>query len=180
MTIDKESTTSRTSRETTSEKGDFSQDVGTEAGHLRRVLADTFVLYMKTYAVHWNYKGAKFFSVHKLTEEHYQGLAEAIDEIAERIRAKGFEAPLSLFHILQTADLNEMKEHSAGSDKALLELAASHEILAKRAKEAADFLDEQGDLFSSDMMIGRIGAHQKAAWMLKSFLQTTEGLSRDA
>lgn len=137
---------------------------------LKLVLADTFVLYMKTYAVHWNYKGAKFFSVHKLTEEHYQELADAIDEIAERIRALGDEAPISLKNIIGSADLDEMKLHQAGSDQALEELYNGHDLLSKRAKEAADKLVEAGDLFSGDLMIRRIGAHDKASWMLHSFL----------
>ncbi len=139
--------------------------------HLKRVLADTFVLYMKTYAVHWNYKGAKFFSVHKLTEEHYKNLADAIDEIAERIRALGADAPISLASILTSSDLAEM-DRSEMNDKALRELVAGHELLAKRAHEAADALADESDDFSNDMMVGRIGAHEKAAWMLKSFLQT--------
>ena len=80
--------------------------------HLKRVLADTFVLYMKTYVVHWNYTGANFFSVHKLTEGQYQELAEAIDTIAERIRAIGTEAPISLSDVLDTADLKEMSDDS--------------------------------------------------------------------
>lgn len=137
---------------------------------LKLVLADTFILYMKTYAVHWNYKGAKFFSVHKLTEEHYQEMACAIDEIAERIRAIGDEAPISLSSILKSGDLNEMKGQSAGDDAALKELVDGHMILARRAKDAAQRLETEGDLFSNDMMISRIGAHEKAAWMLKSFL----------
>jgi len=156
--------------------------------HLKLVLADTFVLYMKTYAVHWNFKGAKFFSVHKLTEEHYQELADAIDEIAERIRANGDEAPISLSSILGHADLTEMKNQSASDDNALRELVEGHELLARRAKEAAKSLESEGDLFSNDMMISRIGAHEKAAWMLRSFLsgsqtssmpmsQSNEGLS---
>lgn len=137
---------------------------------LKHVLADTFVLYMKTYAVHWNYKGAKFFSVHKLTEQHYTELAAAIDEIAERIRAKGDEAPISLSSILDASDLQEMKNHGASSDQALHDLVSSHKLLAERAKKAADLLDEEGDDYSNDMMVTRIGAHDKAAWMLKSFL----------
>jgi starvation-inducible DNA-binding protein len=138
--------------------------------NLKLVLADTFVLYMKTYAVHWNYKGSKFFSVHKLTQEHYQELADAIDEIAERIRAKGDEAPISLSSILGSSDMGEMKSHSASDDNALYELIAGHRLLAQRAKEAAEKLEEEGDYYSNDMMVGRIGAHEKAAWMLKSFL----------
>lgn len=137
---------------------------------LKLVLADTFILYMKTYAVHWNYKGAKFFSVHKLTEEHYQELANAIDEIAERIRAKDDEAPISLSNILKSSDLTELRSHTASDDNALKELIDGHMLLAKRAKEATKIMEQEQDLFSMDMMIGRIGAHEKAAWMLKSFL----------
>lgn len=151
--------------------------MGTKSNHtqkanelLKLVLADTFVLYMKSYAVHWNYKGAKFFSVHKLTEEHYQELADAIDEIAERIRALGDEAPISLKNIIGSSDLDEMKTHHAGDDDALRELFKGHDLLSKRAKEAADELIEAGDLYSSDLMIRRIGAHDKASWMLHSFL----------
>lgn len=142
-----------------------------ENEQLKRVLSDTFVLYMKTYAVHWNYRGSKFFSVHKLTEEQYGGLAEAIDEIAERIRAKGDEAPVSLADILEGADLSEMKAFAADSDKGLRELIAGHELLSRRAHEAAEALQEAGDPFSHDMLVARIGSHDKSAWMLKSFLQ---------
>jgi starvation-inducible DNA-binding protein len=140
----------------------------TAAESLKLVLADTFVLYMKTYAVHWNYKGSKFFSVHKLTEEHYEELADAIDAIAERIRSKGDEAPISLQNILRNADLKEIQQ--AEDDIALDELVEGHVLLAKRAKQAAGVCELEGDLYSNDMMIGRIGAHEKAAWMLRSFL----------
>lgn len=137
---------------------------------LKVFLADTFILYMKTYAVHWNYKGSKFFSVHRLTEEHYQELAMAIDEIAERIRALGDEAPFSLKAILGAADLDEMRSKEASDDHALRELIEGHSILSKKAREAADALESYGDLYSTDIMIKRIGSHDKAAWMLRSFL----------
>lgn len=143
--------------------------------HLKLVLADTFVLYMKTYAVHWNFKGAKFFSVHKLTEEHYEELAIAIDEIAERIRARGDETPISLSNILNSADLQEIDStHGASGDNAIKDLYEGHMVLSKRAKEAAQKFEEEEDLYSHDMMVARIGAHEKAAWMLKSFLQGSE------
>lgn len=139
---------------------------------VKRVLSDTFILYMKTYAVHWNYTGANFFAIHKLTEGQYAELAEAVDEIAERVRALGHEAPISLGDILDSGDLKEIKSGKMSSGVMLEELARGHELLAKRAKEAADAADEDDDLFSNDMMVGRIGAHQKALWMLKSLLKS--------
>jgi starvation-inducible DNA-binding protein len=138
---------------------------------LRLVLADTFVLYMKTYAVHWNYQGPKFFSVHKLTEEHYGQLAEAIDTIAERIRALGEAAPISLETILANSDLEEMKRSKAEDDHALTDLIAGHGFLSQRAHQAASACATAEDIFSQDILIKRIGEHDKAVWMLRSFLQ---------
>lgn len=138
---------------------------------LSRVLSDTFILYMKTYAVHWNYTGGNFFSIHKMTEAQYAELAEAIDEIAERVRALGHETPISLDDILDGGDLKEIKSGKIASSAMLEELAKGHELLAKRAHEAAEAADEAKDYFSHDMMVARIGAHQKAAWMMKSLLK---------
>ena len=139
--------------------------------HLRRVLSDTFVLYMKTYAVHWNYTGSNFFSIHRLTEEQYKELAEAVDEIAERVRALGHQAPISLEAMLESSDLKEIGNGKMAGGAMLEELARGHDLLAKRAKEAADATEEGDDDFSNDMMVGRIGAHEKAAWMIKSMFK---------
>ncbi len=54
---------------------------------LKLALADSFSLSLKTLGVHWNIVGPSFFGLHKMTEEQYQDLAEAIDAIAERLRA---------------------------------------------------------------------------------------------
>lgn len=139
---------------------------------MQQVLGDTFVLYMKTYAVHWNYTGTNFFSVHKMTEGQYQELAEAVDLIAERIRAMGHEAPISLSSILNSADLNEIKKENISAGVMLEELVKGNELLSKRAKEAAKVCEENEDPFGHDMMAARVGAHDKAHWMLKSLLKS--------
>jgi starvation-inducible DNA-binding protein len=41
------------------------------------VLADSYQLMIKTQGVHWNVAGPAFYSIHKLTEEHYNNLFEA-------------------------------------------------------------------------------------------------------
>jgi starvation-inducible DNA-binding protein len=163
--------TSQSDKKETQGSKNMGAEMGTDvAEHLRLVLADTFVLYMKTYAVHWNYQGPKFFSVHKMTEEHYQQLAESIDTIAERIRAVGKPAPISLQTILANSDLEEISKNHATNDQALHDLISGHTLLSKRAHEAANACEENSDLFSQDMMIQRIGEHDKAVWMLRSFL----------
>ena len=55
-----------------------------------------------------------------------------------------------------------------------MDLAAGHTLLSQRAHEAAEACGEASDLYSQDMMIARIGAHDKAAWMLRSFMQNAD------
>lgn len=138
---------------------------------LTSIVSNTFVVYMKTYAVHWNYHGPKFFSVHKLTEAQYEEQAEAVDEIAERIRALGGEAPVSLASIMENTDIKELASAKQKQDNLVKDLVLSNEKLARLCKEAAEKLDELGDPFSHDMLVQRVGAHEKAAWMLHSQIE---------
>lgn len=164
----KESTSTNADKKLT----DYKVSKTDTVNELRVFLSDTFVLYMKTYAVHWNFEGPKFFSVHRLTEEQYKELAEAVDEIAERIRALGEKAPVSLHEILGAADMKEYR-HNSDDDKALTELWHTHEKLSALARQLSIKLGEHGDVFTADMLTRRVGAHDKAAWMLRSFLGHT-------
>lgn len=138
---------------------------------LTTVVSNAFVVYMKTYAVHWNYHGPKFFSVHKLTEGQYQEQAEAIDLIAERIRAIGGEAPVSLASIMEHTDIKELKTASQSQDGLVRELVRNNEKLAALCSDAAERLEAFGDKYSHDMLVQRVGAHEKAAWMLHSQIE---------
>ncbi|MGL6297378.1 MAG: Dps family protein, partial [Plesiomonas sp.] len=66
------------------------------ADSLSHLLADTFSLYLTTHYFHWNVKGMRFRPMHQMLEEQYNEIWNALDEIAERIRELGFEAPGSL------------------------------------------------------------------------------------
>lgn len=139
------------------------------AQKLTEFLSESFILYMKTYAVHWNFQGLKFFSVHKLTETQYQNMASAIDEIAERIRALDCHTPVSLEQILSSTHLKEFK-NNASNDSSLNDLAKSHKKLSQVGLQMAKDLEELGDLVSSDMIVDRCKFHDKANWMLNGLL----------
>ncbi len=74
---------------------------------LEKALSDTYVLYAKIQGVHWNVSGPMFLSVHKMTEEQYEDLAESIDKLAERMRALGYAAPTKLARFLELSDIAE-------------------------------------------------------------------------
>src|SRR5690625_7058003 len=60
---------------------------------LSRLLADTYTLYLTTHNFHWNVTGPMFTTPHIMFEEQYTEMWNAVDEIAERIRALGHQAP---------------------------------------------------------------------------------------
>ena len=60
---------------------------------LKRLLADSYTLYLQTHNFHWNVTGPQFRELHLMFEDHYTELAIAVDEIAERIRTLDVVAP---------------------------------------------------------------------------------------
>ena len=60
---------------------------------LSRLLADSYTLYLMTHNFHWNVTGPMFSSLHAMFMEQYTEQWNALDIIAERIRALGFPAP---------------------------------------------------------------------------------------
>ena len=68
----------------------LSQDAVAEiSGGLRQLLADVFVLYVKTKNFHWHMSGPHFRDYHLLLDEHGDQLFAMTDEIAERVRKIG-------------------------------------------------------------------------------------------
>ncbi|QBG49120.1 DNA starvation/stationary phase protection protein [Verrucomicrobia bacterium S94] len=137
---------------------------------LRLVVADTYALIGQTHLCHWNVRGPSFFSLHTAFEEQYTELFTAVDEIAERVRAKGALAPGGLSNLADMAGMKEIKEN-ASAQEMVLHLVACHEKLLSDLKNARDCAGEENDSESEDLMIARIQVHEKTVWMLKSFLE---------
>ena len=82
-------------------------DLKKSASLLSNILADEVVLYIKTLNYHWNVRGHHFGPLHKLFKKQYEKLSELIDEIAERIRTLGQDAPGSMKEFLELTSLSE-------------------------------------------------------------------------
>jgi starvation-inducible DNA-binding protein len=76
---------------------------------LNLVLADSYALMALTHLAHWNVEGPDFFPLHKAFQEQYEDLFEAVDEIAERVRALGAYALGGLNVLARTAQMEEFK-----------------------------------------------------------------------
>lgn len=141
------------------------------ADGLAHLLADTYTLYIKTHNYHWNVTGPQFKSLHELFEEHYIEMAEAVDEIAERIRALGHFAPGSYKEFSKLTVIEEEDGHPS-ADQMVRNLVTSHERVAKTARKAFKPADAAGDEPTCDLLTVRMQFHEKTAWMLRSTLES--------
>jgi starvation-inducible DNA-binding protein len=137
---------------------------------LNQVLADSYAVMALTHLAHWNVEGPGFFALHTAFQTQYEELFLAVDEIAERIRARGHYAIGGLHHLARTAQLEEFTAPLSQEDYVRRLVTANEKLLAD-AEHARDVAGEANDPESQDLMIGRITLHQKTLWMLKSFLK---------
>ncbi len=134
------------------------------------VLSDTFILMLKTQAYHWNVVGPLFVSIHELTEEQYEDMFKAADEIAERIRALGHLAPTRASTLLDKTSLPE-HEGMPNAETMVSNLIVDHETVARRFRDVATMADELEDHVTHDMLTERLEFHEKTIWMLGAILQ---------
>ncbi|MCC7337437.1 MAG: DNA starvation/stationary phase protection protein [Pirellulaceae bacterium] len=136
---------------------------------LRQTVASTYALMGQLHLCHWNVRGKSFFSLHDAFQAQYTELFTAVDEIAERIRAIGGLAPGGLGTLAQKAGIKEIAE-DATADQMVQHLLEAHQKVLEDVAIVRDRAGEAKDLATEDMMIGRKQVHQKAVWMLTSYL----------
>lgn len=134
---------------------------------LSTVLADTYVLYLKTHGYHWNVTGPRFHTLHAMFEEQYQELWAATDELAERIRALGHMAPGSYQQFRQHASIEEAAGVPSADDM-VKDLLKGHETIIKALRDGIPIAEEASDDGTADMLTARMQVHEKTAWMLRA------------
>ena len=134
---------------------------------LSKATADTYRVFVMTQGVHWNVQGPLFYSVHKLTEDQYQDMFEAIDDLAERVRAIGFPAPQSVTTLMGDPDLKE-PDPAAPLHEQIEALAAANEQLARSFRNGVRMAEEHDDVKTADLLTDRIGLHEENVWMLRA------------
>lgn len=136
---------------------------------LSKCLADTYLLYLKTQNYHWNVTGRMFHSLHTLFEEQYKELASSIDEIAERIRALGEFSPGSFSKFAKLTSIKE-EDSIPAAEEMISNLIEANESVLATAKETLQKAEQCSDDGTVDLMVERLQAHEKNAWMLRSLI----------
>jgi starvation-inducible DNA-binding protein len=140
---------------------------------LRQLLSDTYVIYLKTQNFHWNLIDPRFYFLHLLFEDEYKQLAEAVDEIAERIRILGEKTPASMKKFLEMTTLEESGSDVTADDM-IKQLYEDHEKIASQIRGQIAPTQKIGDEGTADLLIDRLRYHEKTAWILCSHINDYE------
>lgn len=134
---------------------------------LSRLLADSYVLYLKTQNYHWNVTGKMFSPLHLLFEKQYQELSPAIDTIAERMRALGEYAPGSLTAFSKITSIKE-ESSTPNADEMIHNLIVANEMVSLTSRKNLSLCDDAEDDVSLGIFVARMEVHEKNAWILRS------------
>ncbi|WP_374327776.1 Dps family protein [Azonexus sp.] len=137
---------------------------------LSGLLADSYTLYLMTHNFHWNVKGPQFNSLHNMFMDQYTEQWNALDLIAERIRALGFPAPGTYKEFVKLASIKEVEGVPAATDM-IRHLVAAQEATARTARKLFPVVAEADDQPTADLLTQRLEVHEKTAWMLRSLLE---------
>ena len=150
--------------------GISAQDRAAIAKGLSRLLADTYVLYLKTHNFHWNVEGPMFQTLHQMFMEQYTEAWNAIDLVAERIRSLGHYAPGTYREYLELSRVKERPGVPKAEQMVKL-LIEGQEAVVKTAREVLPVAEKADDQPTLDLLTQRMQVHEKNAWMLRSLLK---------
>lgn len=137
---------------------------------MKRYFATHFQYYTKAHGFHVNVVGSDFTQRHELFGKIYLDAQEAIDDIAEHIRACEGLAPFALKRIQELGRIKDSSE--APKDmKMVQELLADTQIVMDHLEECHDIATEYKKYGLINYLEGRMDVHSKYMWMLRSTLE---------
>ncbi len=137
---------------------------------LSRLLADSYTLYLMTHNFHWNVTGPMFNTLHLMFMGQYTEQWNALDLIAERIRALGHPTPGTYREFVKRASIKEVDGVPKATDM-IRHLVAAQEATARTARGLFPAVDKANDQPTMDLLTQRLEIHEKTAWMLRSLLE---------
>jgi starvation-inducible DNA-binding protein len=137
---------------------------------LSRLLADTYLAYLKTHNFHWNVEGPMFQTLHTMFMTQYTEAWNAIDLIAERIRSLGHYAPGTYKEYLKLGSIRETDGVPKAEQMVKL-LVDAQEAVVRTARSVLPIAEAANDQPTLDVLTQRMDVHEKNAWMLRSLLK---------
>jgi len=111
-----------------------------------------------------------FNTLHLMFMEQYTEQWNALDTIAERIRALGYPAPGTYAEFAKLTSIEKVGDVPKAM-KIVSHLVDAQEAAARSARKLFTIVHEAKDEPTADLLTQRIDVHEKTAWMLRSLLE---------
>ncbi len=164
LNISESSDTERASLNTPSDLSDEATTLVAE--RINRLVADAYVLYVKTKNFHWHVSGPNFRDFHEMLDEQSEQILESIDPLAERVRKLGQPTLRSLGQILALASLTENEKDFVSPYDMLVELMNDNIAVAKSMREAHGVCDDWEDVATASLSEQYLDETEKRTWFL--------------
>jgi starvation-inducible DNA-binding protein len=137
---------------------------------LRQLLADVFVLYIKTKNFHWHMKGRHFRDYHLLLDEHGDQIFAMTDDIAERARKLGGPALRSIDEIVQYRRLKDSNDEDLSAGEMLAELRADNQALTRSLRATHGVCEKHEDVATASLIENWIDQTERRTWFLSEIV----------
>jgi starvation-inducible DNA-binding protein len=140
------------------------------ADDLKTLLATEYAFVIKAQNFHWNVEGPDFAQYHNFFQELYEEVYGIIDQTAEYIRTLDVYAPGSFERFSELSVImgqTKVPRAMLMIQELLDDNSAILQILTQTFQSATDEKNEGIANFIAE----RMDAHNKHAWMLRSFLK---------
>ena len=137
---------------------------------LRRLLADTFALYMKTKNFHWHMTGQHFRDYHLLLDEHSEQIFAMTDDIAERARKIGGTTLRSISDISRHQRMNDNNDEKVAPKEMLAELNADNQALTRYFRSTHETCDKYNDVATASLIEVWIDQTERRIWFLSEIV----------
>src|SRR6202050_29988 len=133
---------------------------------LRKLLADTFALYLKTKNFHWHMSGQHFRDYHLLLDEHGDQIFAMTDDIAERVRKIGGTTIRSIGQIARLQRVADNDAEYVTAPDMLSELHEDEKALVLSMRAVHTLCDDTGDVATASLLENWIDQTQRRIWVL--------------
>ncbi|MCI5059363.1 MAG: DNA starvation/stationary phase protection protein [Flavobacteriales bacterium] len=136
---------------------------------LHQLLGETLKLMNLSQMVHWNFRGNHFMSIHEFTQSQYENMFEAVDVIAERIRALGALVDGNITTLCANSKIEEIPK-DLSSERMIAHLLRAHRQVIKTLRRLRTLASDHTDEGTVDLCVQRTLFHEKSAWILRSLI----------
>ncbi len=152
------------------ESGLLSAGVSEIADELRKLLADTFTLYLKTKAFHWHMSGRHFRDYHLLLDEQAGEIFAITDDVAERSRKLGVTALHSIGDVARHQRLQDNDREMLAPEEMLQQLCSDNRQLTAFLRVTHEICDRHHDVATASLIEVWIDQAERRAWFLAEIL----------